>query len=129
MRTINNSLLRLAITIQARLRSQNRRESALELPAHSWQCCCDLTRQIRRAQLRGWHRAASKLKRDLSCSLQSVQQQLTALKESMHAGNRSSVTSAGEVYNDLVAIEEEFEELDFDVGSARLSVTTSPIVL
>jgi hypothetical protein len=37
--------------------------------------------------------------------------------------------SAGEIYKDLIALQEDFKELDFDVGPSRLSVTTDAIVL
>src|SRR3954447_21859249 len=111
MRSINKSLLRLAIAIHTRLLSQSLRETALEIPIHSWQCCTDLVRQIRRAQLRNWQLAATALSRDLTCSIQSVQRELTVLQQRLIPARRPPTMSSGELYKDLIALQEEFQEL------------------
>lgn len=129
MRPVNQGLWRLAIALHARLVSQNLRETTLELPTHSWQCCTNLIRQIRRSQLRGWHLAANVLSRDLGDSLQSVQRVLTLLQQQLVPVRHTPVMAAGDLYKDLIALQEEFEELDFDLGTSQLSVTTGPILL
>src|SRR5262249_49860357 len=115
--------------IHSRLLSQNLRESALDLPSHSWQGCTDLARQIRRAQMRGWHSAANALSCDLAHTLQSVQRELTGLEQRLIPARRPPTMSSGELYKDLIALQEEFEVLDFEIGNSRLSVTTEAIVL
>src|SRR4051794_28139793 len=98
MRPINKPLLRLAIAIHTRLVSQHLRETALDLPSHSWQGCTDLARQIRRAQLRGWHSAANALSRDLTYSVQSVQRELTVLEQRLIPARRPLTMSSRELY-------------------------------
>jgi hypothetical protein len=88
-----------------------------------------LAEQIRRAQLRGWHLAARALSRDLEYSIQSLQRELNELQQRANPVQRTPATSAGELYKDLMALQEEFEELDFDVGTHRLSVITETILL
>src|SRR5262249_22313624 len=107
----------------------SQREPALELPVHSWEGCTDLVRQVRRSQARGWHLAASSLSRDLAYSIQSVHRELTSLEQRATPVRRAPTMSAGDAYKDLIALQHEFEELDFDIGLTQLSVTTEAIVL
>src|SRR3954470_13896433 len=129
MPSINKPILRLALAIHAWLASKQNSEPLIELPNDTWSRGTDLARQIRRAQLRGWHLAARELHSDLSYSLISLSDQLAVIRERLP---RSQVVepnvSANDIYRDLLALGEIFEAMDFDLGSKRLSVTTEPIV-
>src|SRR5262245_42227675 len=108
MPTIKKSWLRLAILIHAQLVSRSVREPPIEMHAHSWDRCTDLAHQIRRAQLRGWHLAASSRSKELAPFLPSIQRELTLLQQRASPVVRTPAMSAGEIYNDLVALQEEF---------------------
>lgn len=130
MPAINKALMRLAVAIHSQLAGHRTSEPLFELPSHSWECCTDLVRQIRRAQLRGWHLAANSLKQDLSYPVSTVQVELASLHQQLtrHPGTEH-VATASDVYEDLAALGDEFEELDFDLKARRLSITTESIVL
>ena len=130
MPSINKPILRLALAIHAWLASKQTNEPLIELPNDTWSRCTELARQIRRAQLRGWHLAARELHSDLSYSLISLSDQLAVIRERLP---RSQVVepsvSANALYRDLLALNETFGEMDFDLAAKRLSVTTDPISL
>lgn len=122
--------MRLAAAIHTQLAGRRANEPLIELPVRPWDRCTELVRQIRRARLRGWNLAASSLSKDLDYSIPSVQQELTAIHQllSCRSGPERFAT-ASEIYGDLVALNDEFEELNHDSKAFRLSITTDPIVL
>jgi hypothetical protein len=128
MPRIDKKLLRLAMAVGAQFGS--RHDPLLELPQNAWDRCAQLVRQIRRAQLRGWNLAAQELRTDLRYTLAAIQGELTALHSRLPAAIRPDpVTSAHDIYRDLVALQQEFECVDFDCRASWLSVTTEPIEL
>jgi hypothetical protein len=123
-------LARMAITIRAALAAYPHRPRVLELPCTTSQKCQELARQIQRARGRGWELAAADLEVDLRYSLAQVRAELSVLDERLAAptGVRP-VASASEIYEDLVALEEEFATWSIDPRGKILAVTTSPIEL
>ena len=130
MPVINKPLLRLAVAIRAQLAASSSRARLIDLPVHSWQRCVELVRQIRRAELRGWHLAAAELLMDLRYTIPSVESELAALLRELPPTTLiESVATTSDIYQDLVALGEEFEEVAFDLRGRWLSVTTEPIEL
>jgi hypothetical protein len=129
MQMINRPLLRLALAIQAKLSEPNSGHTVVELPTRCWQQCADLVGKIERARLRDWQLAAGSLLEDLVSSLSLLQGELSAIQQRARPDTNSTVSSASEIYSDLVAIDEEFDELDFNLRQCQLSVTTERIVL
>jgi hypothetical protein len=55
---------------------------------------------------------------------------VTALQQRLTCRTgRKHLVTASDIYRDLVTLSEEFEELDYDVKTCRISITTDPIVL
>src|SRR6476660_9288449 len=130
MPSTKNSLSRLAAAIHAELNAENGREPLIEMPQMDWQRCADLVRQIRRARLRGWQLAANALLRDLGYALPSIQHELSTIAERLPRSTAIEPrATVHDVYQDLVALRQEFEQLDYDRRGRRLSVVTEPIVL
>jgi len=130
MPTINKPLLRLAAAISAVLASRRGQEPLIDLPAGYWQRSVELVRQIRRAQLRGWHLAAGELRTDLRYTVTSVQSELAALVARLPISTMPErVATANDIYRDLVALSNEFEAVDYDRRGRWLSVSTEPIQL
>jgi hypothetical protein len=130
MPSINKPILRLALAIHAQLIAGEKNEPLVELPNDSWNRCSELVRQIRRAQLRGWHLAAHQLRSDLSYSMISVSDQLAPIREHLPRSTIVEPTmSASDLYRDLLALRETFEDMEFDLAARRLSVTTEAIEL
>jgi len=108
------------------IRSTVRRSFHLVQP----QRCVDFMRQIRRAELRGWHLAAAELSNDLRYTITSVQTELAAVLRELPATTiTKTMTKTSDICADLVALGEEFEELNYDLRGRWLSVTTESIEL
>jgi hypothetical protein len=128
MRSINKRLMRLASVISSRLAARHSCEPLLELPRNSWDQCNLLVRQIRRAQLRGWHLAARQLRIDLRYILGSLQSEVTALHSRLPVLIKPlTTTRPHDVYRDLVILVGEFDTVEHDHNF--LSVVTESIEL
>jgi hypothetical protein len=130
MPSTNKPFLRLAGAIHAELAAPRSRDTFVELPTCSWDRCAQLVRLVRRAELRGWHLAAEELRRDLGYTLSTLQSELTAIaSQSPRIPITKALAKVGDVYCDLLALNEEFDEVDHDLRGRWLSVTTEPITL
>ena len=130
MPAINKRLMRLALAIRAEIADHRNLDQLIQLPVASWQCCEELVRQIRRAEMRGWHLAAHELLCDLRYTVSSVQSQLTEMLGKLPPMPENvKPASTGDVYEDLLVLEQEFHELDYGPRGQWLSVTTEPITL
>lgn len=130
MPAINKPLLRLAVAIRAEIASHLSRDRLIQLPIGSWDRCVELNRQICRAQLRGWHLAEHELLGDLRYTIPSVQSELAAiLRELPPMPENETLATTGDIYQDLLAVENEFDEVEYDLRGRWLSVTTEPITL
>jgi len=100
-------------------------------PEYSWSEAMKLRRQIVRAQSRGWRLAAARLMQDLDASLHCCQRAIeTALHDIEQADfNQQQISSAAEIYKDILALQQEFDEVDIDIAEHEISVTTDTIVL
>jgi hypothetical protein len=130
MNRSQKSLVRLALAIHGRLRRANSSGRLIELPSGAWQRAADLVRQIRCAELHGWHLAAAKLRDDLGNSLMSLQAPLVQL-ERILANTFWNPYQArpADIYEDLLLLDEQFAAMSFDREAQQLSVTTEPITL
>lgn len=123
-------LLRLAIAIDAQGKTEHGKAARAELPTASWLQCERTLRLMHRAHRRGWHLAAQWLARDLRGSLLRLPGDLTALAGELEPHEcETCLTSARDIYADLLALRQEFDEVAFDRRRRTLSVTTEPIEL
>jgi hypothetical protein len=84
----------------------------------------------RRAELRGWHLAAAELSMDLRYVLPSLESQLATIINDLPSRTVPDTTATtSEICQDLVALHEEFVQIDYDRSGGWLSVTTEPIEL
>lgn len=130
MPSVNKRLLRLALVLHAAFSVPNHQGLHIELSSDSWDRCTVLVRQIRRARLRNWRLAANALHTDLKSALVTLADEIATVRERLRCGIVAPyLASHSDIYQDLLAIKEEFEELDYDCCVPRISVTTQPIVL
>lgn len=109
---------------------QGSRSAPLDMPLRVWTRCTELVRQSRRAELRNWRLAAAQLRDDLDYELTTLRAEVNALSSQLtRVPLVKSHATVGNIYQDLVALAEEFEQLDFDIRGHRLSITTAPITL
>ena len=130
MDPINKTALRAAVLIHEQLAGSKRQDVPLYLPEYSWNNIQQLRRQIDLARQRGWHGAARRLTEDLANTLDNCRRELeNALRAIQSHSVERRVSSASDIYRDILALENEFEEVDIDLDGHELSVTTDRIVL
>lgn len=130
MESLNKTALRAAVLIREQLSDGPRHEQPLYLPEYSWNNIHQLRRQIDRAHDRGWHRAAARLTEDLADAVGECRRQLENASRVLESRpSKPKASSVSDVYHDIVALDNEFEEVDMDIAEHTLSVTTDRIVL
>ncbi len=129
MKHLRKRFWRTASRIHHRLISQ---DSAiqLKLPFDEWWHCDRLIWKRQQALRRGWKSAALKLERDLKTGVAQLIQQLTTLHGELSSdAPQQQISSVRELYAELLALEEEFGELQLDLRAQTISVITEPIEL
>jgi len=102
----------------------------LKLPFEDWWHCDRLIRKRQQAQRRGWNLAASKLERELKSGVAQLIQQLETMHQKlMSDSSQQHISSVRELYAELLALDEEFGEVQLDLRAQTISVSTEPIEL
>ena len=130
MDSINKTALRAAVLIHSQLAGSARGDVPLYLPDYGWINIQRIRRQIDVARRYGWYRAATRLNKDLASAIDECRRQL----ENAHRNLQSSLTkrqlsSVSDIYRDILALRDEFEEVEIDMDEHTLSATTDRIVL
>ena len=124
------NLLRLAVDIHGRLTQHPQSVVTPRWPTDAWQRCQDLIQQMERAQLRGWLLAADRLRQELAFALALLRGRLTEASECLQpACEDRRPVSPHDLYEDILALEDEFEEVTWNRSARTLSVITDPIEL
>jgi len=131
MNTKNKTALRAAVLIHEQLAGgKTQDEMSIYLPEYGWNNIQVIRRQIDLARQHGWYRAAAQLTRDLADALNTCSNYLDdALRDLRSRPTQRRASSASDIYRDILALYEEFEEVDIDPVEHELSVTTDRIVL
>jgi hypothetical protein len=130
MDSINKTAIRATVLIHEQLAGGTRHELPICLPEYSWNNIQQLRRQIDRARQWGWHRAARRLTEDMANALDDCRRHLESAHHTLESCNPPRhVASASDIYRDILALYDEFEDVNIDLKEHTLSVTTDPIVL
>ncbi len=120
---------RMASLIEKELGSL-RSEINITLPETIWLSCLRLIRMKQAAQERGWFRAAAKVKWFLTSEVIQLTQQLVKLQQELEAVTTAkSMPAIRTIYDDLLALKEEFGEYSVDLKNKTISVVTESIML
>ena len=123
-------LLRAANDIHSQLQRLESRSAVLELPQHDWDDCQSVLRRMQRAESRGWYGAPGTLRKDLEWPLKRCTERLETLAQHLSEQERpSGIVRLHDIFSDLVALFEQFAEVEIDLSGRQLSVITDPIVL
>lgn len=123
-------LLRTAERIREHLVSSRAASPMHPLPEDSWNRCTRLARQFQLARTRGWYAAAAIVRDRYQSSFNRLVENLRELQNQFNYDEyRSACPSLRQIYEDLVAIDQEFESLRIDSEEGLLAVTTDRIVL
>ncbi|QGQ24725.1 hypothetical protein F1728_19430 [Gimesia benthica] len=120
---------RMASLIEQQLSLQEN-EINLGLPEAAWLSCLRLIRMRQQTQERGWFQATSRLDRELTTEVLQLTQQLVTLQQELESATvEKPVPAIRIIYEDLLALEEEFAGYDIDLKTKSISVVTESIVL
>ena len=127
----NKPALRLAIAIHDQLTSRAPSNLSYQFPEATWQQCQTLARRRQRAQQRGWRLAVRRCERDLRAMTNTLYGELGSIAQQLEFSTQTAEPTATvqDVYQDLLALHDEFDEVSWDRPRQTLSVTTEPIEL
>ena len=130
MNPINKNALRAAVLIHQHAAAAKRQDASIHLPEYSWNNLQQLRRRIELARKHGWHAAADRLAEDLPRELDDCRRELeSVLLACQSRQTQRPLSSASEIYRDIVGLFNEFEEVDIGLDEHELSVTTDSIEL
>lgn len=131
MKRMNQETVEAAILLHERLVGKQQHTNSINLPTYAWANIEGLRRQVDTARKHGWHGAARRLTEDLVFAVSDCRRQLDEIVRRQEAASREPCHKvlAADVYRDLVALKDEFTEVDIDLEEEELSVTTDNIVL
>jgi hypothetical protein len=100
-----------------------------DLPIAAWQRCQRFQRLMGCARARGWTAAERICRTQLKRSLAALRQELDECERSLDVVPTSPAQTLRDVYDDLVAIEAEFDGFRVNLREATISVVTRSVVL
>lgn len=127
-RQARKSALRAALRIHEFL-SKPRAKPEMDLPALEWSACIDFIRGIQKTRQRGWTEAGRVLTGRFAHRIEALREQLAELAARLGQASVSRVPPPQQIYEDLLALEVEFEDFEIDLDQTKLSVTTDSIEL
>jgi hypothetical protein len=130
MNDTKRKAIRAAVLIRELLVETTAEGPRLDGTDSAWQECRRIAGQIATAGERGWHFAARRLREQLAYAVSSACRYVEELGRQLDpVGRPPRVPSEREIYEDILALEQEFDEVDIALKPKTLSVTTDSIVL
>jgi hypothetical protein len=130
MKKYVSNWLQAARMVHAQLVYSRHAHGAVAMPIAAWQNTVKLVRQVDLAQRGGWQLAAQRQAAELLGELEWLQSSLTKLSVQLREQlSPPPIASQAELYRDLAALDQEFQELLCDLESRSISVNTEPIEL
>ncbi|MBC8355313.1 MAG: hypothetical protein H8E66_25330 [Planctomycetes bacterium] len=120
---------RIALVIHEHLTPQPSTIQCQELPDAAWSKCQSLRRQLHLAHSREWRLAARRLDRDYRSQLQAFADQMARLTSGLAHGATAGIATARGVYEDILSLHAEFDDVAWSKLQGTLCVTTEDIVL
>jgi hypothetical protein len=126
MQSGKRELLRLAHAIHA-ANVEASRPPRRELPEEPWREGLALARRLEFVEQKGWKAAADQVRRDLDRTTGDLQRQLASMRDSLRIPPPTPFASPAEIFADLLAIDEEFDEFTWNGKEHTIAVSTPPI--
>ncbi|MBN2128598.1 MAG: hypothetical protein JW741_03845 [Sedimentisphaerales bacterium] len=121
--------LRAAACIRQSLANVHSSRPSLAFPETAWSQCARLARQIDKAAGRGWTLAARRLRGELAYSIGTCRRHLEQVACELDGNDiPPRLPTPREVFRDLIALEDEFDEVRWD-RKGILSAVTEPVIL
>lgn len=104
-------------------------DARADLPEQLWMRLLHLSRKVERARDRGWISAARRLTDDLRGELRVLQGRLLTTSNRLDSHADAKVPGEREIFREILALEEEFDQVEADLKTQEVFVTTEPISL
>jgi hypothetical protein len=122
--------IRAAVKIHEHLLGPARLGQGLVLPQSAWEDLCRTIERHRYAEDKDWHSASQSLLPDADYAARCLQREIDVLRQSFAARSRPCpIASAGEMAADLMALENEFENVQVDLKAHSVSAVTADMEL
>ncbi|MCE9553072.1 MAG: hypothetical protein K8T91_06795 [Planctomycetes bacterium] len=122
-------LLRASGRIRERLLVPATGIPTVGLPNFYWDYCVESLQLFQRAAGRGWQAAARDIQRRLTADIRTLQSSLQEILRTLDRPSTPFVASQREIFEDLLALEDEFDDLEVDLKAQTISVRTDRIKL
>jgi hypothetical protein len=122
------ALWRIALTVRRQAVRACRTQGPTMLPAVVWRECVRLVALADTARQRGWLVAHERVLGRLARALGDCRRQLEETEDSLGEVRRRPATTR-EIFDDLVALDDEFFEVSFDAAAKEVLVVTEPVAL
>ncbi len=127
MSTFCRLLVRAAVRIQAHYEMAAAQQPHLELPEYDWHECQRLQRLAAHAERMRWTSSIRLLQEPLRRRIGSLTEEFVRLNQM--PGTPRSVLRLRDLYDELVALHDEFDDVRIDLRNEVIAVRTEPIVL
>jgi len=122
--------LRVARQVHDSLASDHDVSISINLPTDDWQRCQRLLKKMRLADQLGWRLAAGRYRRDLRETVHRVTRATSEIGRLLAPpGDHLTRASIRDIFADLMALHDEFDEVAFDREMGTIAVTTAAIEL
>lgn len=122
--------MRAAVRIHQHLCAPTAHARHIALPQPQWEEASTLIRRLHVMQSRAWRAASQTVAGDLEYQLRRLAAEIDSLRGRLPPANPpSKLASAGVIAADLLALAEEFEEVEIDLKEKLIKVDTEPVVL
>ena len=126
----NRQLIKVIEVVHRRLAGNIDVPAPPAVPTQAWEAVGSAARSIAKARQHGWQVAARMKSRELVVRLEELHRAIDQmLWQLVDVQTLRKIASPGELYLDLVALQEEPFELEVDADEGELCVTTEPVVL
>jgi hypothetical protein len=129
MKATEKTALRAARLIRQQLFQRWQAPSRAAFPDEFWHNIERLMRQIDIARYRGWHAAARQRTEDLGHEVEYCRQRLGDFSRQLQHVIPKKIPSESEIFEEIMAVHDEFSEVEIDLQSGEICITTEPIVL
>jgi hypothetical protein len=130
MNQLQKAAFRVAVLIHEQIARCNGTGGAIYIPDYRWTHLQQLRRQIERAQSHGWPGAARELAKSMSYVLESFLREIQSVARDVQTRLQARKPPApSDIFRDIMALEGEFEKVEFDWDKHEISVTTDSICL
>ena len=122
-------LLRASARIREHLVQQSSRSKWIQLPDDRLSDCLRLVRLLDQVSGRGWQAATTELEQRLEYELRTLRGQLDGALSQLQYRPTPLIASQREIFEDLMAMDQEFLDVEVDLKLKQISLKTDPVEL